>query len=200
GEVFDTDISWGKLNQRAGDYYANIVLPFGFPVANLLKQASELEIEIICPSHGVILTERIGDMIGNYLRWSENKTIDNKLLIVYDTMWGTTRKLAEKYEAEYKGKGFQVEKVCLSDEHHSSAMAKLLEAKYIFVGSPTLNNEMMPTVASFLTYMKGLKPKNRIGKAFGSFGWSGESADKIAKILEESGFELLETEKVNWNF
>ena len=78
-------------------------------------------------------------------------------------------------------------------------MTQLLDAKYIFVGSPTLNNQMLPSVAAFLCYMRGLRPKDRIGMAFGSYGWSGESIPLVQEQLKAAGMELLEARKVLWN-
>jgi len=71
-------------------------------------------------------------------------------------------------------------------------MTEVLDAKAVIIGSPTLNNGLFPTVSDFLTYMKGLKPKNRIGAAFGSYGWSGESIKLINKELEEMKFEIID--------
>ena len=59
------------------------------------------------------------------------------------------------------------------------------------VGSPTLNNGLFPTVSDLLTYMKGLKPKNKLGAAFGSYGWSGEAVKLINAELEAIGFEMI---------
>jgi len=62
----------------------------------------------------------------------------------------------------------------------------------VIIGSPTLNNQMFPTVADTLTYIKGLKPKNKIGAAFGSYGWSGEAVKLINKELEAMKFEIID--------
>lgn len=197
GEVYDTEVGFEKLMSRAGDYYANIVLPFGLQVKKLLEGASGLEIEKICPSHGVILTEFIPQMLQSYAKWADNYTDENRVVIIFDTMWGTTRKLAERLAEQFSDK--QVELIDLGKKHHSYAMAQVLDAKYIFVGSPTLNNNVMPSVAAFLTYMKGLKPKARIGLAFGSYGWSGESIGQIYEMLKSCGFEMLDSVKAQWN-
>ena len=76
--------------------------------------------------------------------------------------------------------------------HISDIMTEILTAKYICVGSPTLNNNILPTVASFLTYLKGLAPKGRHGLAFGSYGWGGQSVGMVETILKECGFDMLE--------
>ena len=200
GEVFDSDLSLEKLFERAGDYYANIVLPFSAPVKALLKNLNGFEIKTVCPSHGVILKDALPRMLEKYAAWSDNVTDGESFTVIYDTMWGTTKKMAERIFGDYTAKGFKGDIINLSEKHHSYAMARLLESKYIFIGSPTLNNGMMPSVSAFLTYMKGLKPKNRIGRAFGSYGWSGEAVPQIHDILSSCGFEMMEPEKVLWNF
>ena len=199
GETCDEELSLDKLLQRAQDYYANIVLPFGMQVKKVLEAVASLEIDVICPSHGVVLKKHIPQMIAKYAGWCENKTDDKKAVIIYDTMWGTTKKLAENLYDEYTRKGYCIEIINLSEKHHSYAMGQLLNAKIIFVGSPTLNNQVMPTVSAFLTYMKGLKPKNRVGLSFGSYGWSGESVEQINDVLSSCGFEMLEPVKAMWN-
>jgi flavorubredoxin len=71
-------------------------------------------------------------------------------------------------------------------------MTEALDAGAILVGSPTLNNGLFPTVSDFLTYMKGLKPQNKIGAAFGSYGWSGEAPKLITRELEEMKFNVID--------
>jgi len=198
GEVFDYELPLERLLDRAGDYYANIVLPFGMQVKKLLCALGGIDIEMVCPSHGVILQERVADMVGKYAAWCDNVTED-RAVIIYDTMWGTTEKLARLLADACACEGRAAELINLSERHHSYAMARLLEAKHIYVGSPTLNNQMMPTVAAFLAYMRGLKPKCRVGRAFGSYGWSGESVGQIGDILAACGFEVLEAVRVMWN-
>ncbi len=188
---YDDELGYERLMERASDYYANIVLPFGMQVQGLLKQAAPLEIELICPAHGVMLRKHIGDMVEAYGRWSRNEVQDDKVVIVYDSMWGSTAELSEKIRAEFESTGKKVSMHSLREEHYSSVMGDVLEAKFIFVGASTLNNNMMPTVAAFLTYMRGLKPKDRIGMAFGSYGWSGEAVKQAEDILSGLGWTIL---------
>lgn len=199
GAVRDCDITLGVLAERAGDYYANIVLPFGIQVTKLLGAASSLDIERICPSHGVIIEQQIPFMVESYTRWAEGQTDEKRGVIVYDTMWGTTEKIARVIAADWESQGIEIELINLSQHHYSHAMTRLLEAHYLAVGSPTLNNQMLPSVAAFLTYAKGLKPKNRVGLAFGSYGWSGESVKYIQSELEAMGCTMLEQRKALWN-
>ncbi len=198
-DIWDESLDEKFLFDRVANYYANIVLPFGASVTSLIKNLSDYSFEIACPSHGVVLHKTLPTVLESYIKWSNYEVDEKQVVIVYDTMWGTTKKLAEKIEKEWKEKGFDVSSISLSENHYSHAMGKLIDAKYIFVGSPTLNNNVLPSVSAFLTYMKGLKPKNRIGKAFGSYGWSGESIGQINEIFKNAGFETLEEEKAIWN-
>ncbi len=200
GELLDTEIEKTMLLERVANYYANIVLPFGMQVKNVAGVLSQYPISMICPSHGVALSEcSIAEVLQSYTRWASGEVQPKKLAIIYDTMWHTTEKMAEQLREEYAAQGFDVTVLSLSDVHYSEAMSQLLECSHIFVGSPTLNNGMMPTVAAFLEYMKGLKPKNRTGMAFGAYGWSGESINDVEKILTSCGFEMLPSRKVQWN-
>jgi flavorubredoxin len=114
-------------------------------------------------------------------------------------MWHSTERMAYTIKDVFEEKDIPCEIRNLQASHISDVAASILEAKYICVGSPTLNNGMLPTVAAFLTYMKGLAPKNRVGIAFGSYGWGGQSIGDIENILEASKFELpVKGLKVQW--
>jgi flavorubredoxin len=113
-------------------------------------------------------------------------------------MWGSTEKLAKAIENAFEEKNIEVQMAHLGTRHISDIMTQLLCAEYICVGSPTLNNGMLPTVAAFLTYMKGLAPKNRKALAFGSYGWGGQSIGQIDEILKSCGFEMMEPVKAEY--
>ena len=186
----DRDYPLGLLMSEAKKYYANIVLPYGAQVQKALLAAKDLAIEYICPSHGVVWSEHIGKIVGAYVDWSANATSD-KAVVVYDTMWGSTRKMAEVLVDKFEEENISVELVNLQCTHISDIMTKLVDARYICVGSPTLNNNILPTVASFLCYLSGLAPKNRIGLAFGSYGWGGQSVKIVEDALQKMNFELM---------
>ncbi|KQC06943.1 MAG: MBL fold metallo-hydrolase [Candidatus Cloacimonas sp. SDB] len=190
-ERFDDEFPFNIMMQEAAKYYANIVLPYSSQVQKALEAVSGLDIKTICPSHGLILRNHISEILKNYQKWSANQT-DKKALIIYDTMWGSTRKIAYAIQEAFESRGYENRLLNLQSTHISDIMTEILSAKYICIGSPTLNNNILPTVASMLTYLKGLAPRNRFGLAFGSYGWGGQSVDIIEQILEECGFELLD--------
>ncbi len=186
---FDDEVGWEILCEEAGKYYANIVLPFGDQVKKALDALSGLKIDMIGPSHGIIWRSFIPKILEEYQKWSTNQT-ENKALIVYDTMWGSTEKLAYMLREGLTEVGVPVTMKNLKVTHISDVMTDLLTSKMILIGSPTINNGMLPTLGAFLTYIKGLKPKNRIGFAFGSYGWSGQAAGQIEEVMKELKWEL----------
>ncbi|MDI3535495.1 MAG: hypothetical protein PWQ82_1860 [Thermosediminibacterales bacterium] len=189
-ECFDDEFPFDIMLEEAGKYYANIVLPYGSQVHKALEALTGLDIEIIAPSHGLIWRSYVPKIVKEYEKWAANETED-MAVIVYDTMWNSTERIAYAIQKAFDDKGISTKMMNLKTNHISDIMTHVLKARYICLGSPTLNNNMLPTVASFLTYLKGLAPKKRIGMAFGSFGWSGQSVGQIEEVLKEAGFELL---------
>ena len=186
---FDDEYPKNTLFDEAQKYYANIVLPYGAQVQKALAVVKELKPEVIAPSHGLIWRKYISEILHKYDKWSSNQA-DEKAVIVYDTMWGSTKKLAYAIANGFEQCNIPFQMLNLQFNHISDIMTELVEAKYVCVGSPTLNNNILPTTASFLTYLKGLAPKNRVALAFGSFGWGGQSIGLVREDLEKCKFEM----------
>jgi len=107
-------------------------------------------------------------------------------------MWGSTKTMAKAIHDGLLQEGVAVKMLNMKHTHRSDVLTELLDAKAVVIGSATLNNGMLPTVADVLTYMKGLRPKGRVGAAFGSYGWSGEALKLINKSLEDMKIELVD--------
>ena len=146
---------------------------------------------MICPDHGILWRESPAKIISAYAEWSRQKP-RNKAIVIYDTMWESTRVMAEAIVDGLGREGVEAYSRRLRAWHRSDIMTDVLDAGALLVGSCTLNNGMYPSVADFLCYMKGLKPRNKIGAAFGSYGWSGEAVGIINKELEEMKIELVD--------
>ncbi|MBW1962212.1 MAG: FprA family A-type flavoprotein [Deltaproteobacteria bacterium] len=191
-EKFD-DVVGDEIMWHAKKYFANILLLYAPLILKLIEKVKELGLEfnMICPDHGIIWRRNPGKIIEAYARWSRQET-ENKALVVYDTMWHSTERMAEAIASGIASESVRVRPMHLRKWHRSDIMTEVLDAKAIVVGSPTLNNSLFPTVSDFLTYMKGLKPKNRIGAAFGSYGWSGEAVKLIREQLNDMKFDLIE--------
>jgi flavorubredoxin len=190
-ERFDDQIPLDIILEEAAKYYANIVFPYGSNVQKVLEATSGLNIGIIAPSHGIVWRSHIKDIAREYQKWATNAT-ENKAVIVYDSMWGSTEKIAYAIQEAFENKNVSTRMLNLKANDISDVMTHVLTAKYICVGSPTLNNNMLPTVAAFLYYLKGLAPQKRIALAFGSYGWGGQSVGQIEEILKSCRFELME--------
>ncbi|MBN1327390.1 MAG: FprA family A-type flavoprotein [Candidatus Cloacimonetes bacterium] len=196
-ERFDGEIPLGIILEEAKKYYANIVLPYSRQVIKALEALDGIPLDYICPSHGLIWHNRIPEILSEYQKWSANQ-VENKAVIVYDTMWKSTEKMAYAIQDVFEEKGIMTGMYQLQHNHISDIMTEILNSKYICVGSPTLNNNILPNVAAFLTYLKGLAPSGRIGLAFGSYGWGGQSIGIVDTILKECGFDLLESIKAQY--
>jgi len=188
---FDDEVDLTVLMQEATTYFANIVMHLSTSVGRALKALENLDIDMVAPSHGVIWRSRIGEILEKYRGWVAGETI-HRAVIVYDSMWESTHQIARALSEGLAKGGVEVKVHRLSASHNSDAIADILEAKAVLVGSPTLNNGVFPTVASFLTYMKGLKPRGKIGAFFGSYGWGGGARKAVEAELEAAGVELLE--------
>ena len=197
-ERFDDEIDWGILKEEAAKYYANIVMPYGGQVANALQALSTLDIDMIAPSHGIIWKSHISDIIKQYEQWANNET-ENKAMIIYDSMWDSTEKIAHALKDGIEKEGLNVNIRNLKNTHISDIIKDILSTKLVLIGSPTLNNTMLPTMGSFLTYLKGLRPKNRIGFVFGSYGWGGQAVGEMEKYLRDLQWEL-PLESINLNY
>lgn len=192
-ERFADQIDRDILKHAMREYYANIVLPFSPIVLKTLDLVAEmgLEIDMIAPDHGLIFRgQDVAFALDSYRAFAEQKP-SNKAVITYDTMWHSTEKMAQAIAAGLAEEGVSVKIMGLKANHHSAVMTEIFDAAAVIVGSPTHNNGILPKVAGLLTYVKGLRPQNKIGAAFGSFGWSGESVKIITEWLEKMEMELV---------
>lgn len=189
-ETFDDQIG-DAIMPHAKKYFANILLLYAPLIQKLVQKVTDLglQIDMICPDHGVIWRKDPAKIIDAYVRWSNQET-KKKAIVLYDTMWHSTEMMANSIAAGIAAEGVDVRPMYLRKWHRSDIMTEILDAKAVVVGSPTLNNQLFPTLADILTYMKGLKPKNKIGAAFGSYGWSGEAVKLIEQELTAMNIEL----------
>ena len=189
-ERADTECDLPEAYIQARKYYANIVQPYGMQTGKALAALEGLEISAICPSHGIVWTKHIPDILALYKSWVANE-YDDTAAIVYDTMWHSTEAMAHAIENAFLACGYKPRLYNLHYCHNSDIIADAMTAKYIAVGSPTLNNNMMPSVASFLTYFKGLNGNRKKFIAFGSYGWGGQSPDQVYEGLKSPKCEPL---------
>lgn len=193
---FDDECELPKLLEEAKSYYANIVAPYGKQVLKTLETASQLDIELIAPAHGVMWRSHIADIVGAYPAWASGKYAP-KVLVIYDSMWQSTEMMAEEIYAgavEYGQKLKQADPNAPTLDVHlmharkttlTRIAAEALDAGAVAFGSATLNAYLMPAMASVLAYFQGLKFREKTAVAFGSFGWGPGGPETIQKKLVE---------------
>ncbi|SNR68587.1 Flavorubredoxin [Humidesulfovibrio mexicanus] len=194
-ERFCDEVDRSAIFASLADYYANIVLPYSAVVLKTLDAlvGMNLDIDMLCPDHGLIWRgkEDVAYALDCYRQFALQKPT-KKAVIVYDTMWHSTEKMASAICDGLAAEGISVRIMSVKHNHHSAVMREVLDAGAVLVGSPTHNNGILPLVADVLTYMKGLRPQNKIGAAFGSFGWSGECVKILTEHLVGMGMEMVE--------
>lgn len=197
-ERFDHELEWGVLKEEAAKYYANIVMPYGSQVEKALSSIQDLEINMIAPSHGIIWKTHIDKIVNEYKKWAKYES-EQKALIIYDSMWGSTEIIANVLREGINEIGINVSIRNLKNTHISDIISEVLTTKLILLGSPTLNNGLLPTMGGFLSYMKGLRPKNKIGFVFGSYGWGGQAVGEIEKIIRDLSWDI-PIQNININY
>lgn len=190
-ERFDDQVDQAELMEHAQKYYANILLLYSPLVQKLLGTVREmdLKVDMIAPDHGLIWRSNPSRILEAYDCWSRQLT-KPKALVIYDTMWESTATMARAIADGLMQEGLSVQVMDLRHTHRSDVMTQVLDATALVLGSSTLNNGMLPKMADLIHYMRGLKPQNKLGAAFGSFGWSGEGVRMLEQALGEMKVEI----------
>ena len=183
----ERDIS--EVMHQAKKYYANILMPYGMQAQKAISALAGLKISMIATGHGVSWRSNISDIIEAYQKWSSFEKTD-KAVVVFATMWHTTEIMAKNIADAFYAIGIKPVLFDLRTDHISDVATELLDAKFLAVGSPTLNNQMMPSIAGLLCYIKGLAPKGLKGFAFGSYGWGGQSIGQVEQALKDCKVEI----------
>jgi len=189
---FDDEVDSCALMDEALKYYANILWPFGQIIAAKIKEitASKIPIKIIAPSHGIIWRRSPGDIINAYARWTSNET-RKKAVIAYETMWGATEKMALSIARGLIESGVETCVFDVTKTDSTEIVGRMLEARGLLFGSSTHDNDMLPNIAGFMEFVKGLKPRGRASAVFGSFGWAGGAVKEMEDVVKSSGAELV---------
>jgi len=179
------------LEYEMSKYYANIINAQSSKILALLDSLPvlNLPIRIIAPDHGPLFRKDFDQVFAAYRRYAEQKP-QKRAVVVFSTMWHATEKLARAFADGVRSAQVEVEIIDLAVSERSEVMTAVARSGLVAFGAPTMNNQMFPAMADVLTYIKGLKPLNKIGFAFGSCGWSGEGAKQITAELEAMKFDL----------
>jgi len=105
-------------------------------------------------------------------------------------MWGSTEKMALSMAEGLFSRGYAISMINASLTSRATVITEIMFSEILIVGSPTINNGIFPSLADILTYVKGLKPQNLRGQAFGSYGWSGEAVTLLKEMMLAMNIKL----------
>lgn len=185
--------SMSELDDAVVDYYANILMPFGQLIKTKIADIQKLglEIDMIAPDHGIIWRSNPNKVLQMYLDMANGRA-KLSVSIIYDTMWHSTEYMTLPIMQGIKDEGVECKVIKLRATPMSDAIKDFWLSRGCLMGSPTLNNLMYPTVAEFLYHLRGLRPKNRIVGAFGSYGWGGGAVKEAYEEFKRMGLEIFE--------
>ncbi len=192
--LYADEVDQDILYKEALKYYANILAPFSLMVTKKINEilAMNLEISMICPSHGLIWRKNPEKIIEKYLEWANNYK-ENQITIIYDTMWNDTRKMAENIARgiQNKDKNVTIKLMNTAKDDKTDVLTEVFKSKIVLVGSPTVNNGYLHSIAGILEMIRGMKLRTKKAAAFGSYGWSGEAVKLITEELKKAGLEII---------
>ncbi|HKL99380.1 MAG TPA: flavodoxin domain-containing protein, partial [Mobilitalea sp.] len=192
--LYNDVVDTSELYAEATKYYANILTPFSPLVTKKIDELLKLNlaVDMICPSHGIIWKDNPLQIVEQYLKWADNYQ-ENQITLVYDSMWNSTRKMAEAiaHGIEQADSAVRVKLMNASKEDKNDVITEVFKSKGILLGSPVINNGYLYSIGGLLEMMKGLKFKNKKAAAFGSYGWSGEAVKQMTEELNKSGFQIV---------
>ena len=191
---FDDQNPLETVMEEAAKYFGNILMPLAPLIPPLLKKVKKMgiPIEMIAPSHGVIWRTHPEKIIQAYIDWSTG-VADDRVLVIYDTMWKSTETMAKAIAQGISAAGVESKLINVRNNHRSDIMKEILMSKVLVIGSPTINEGIFPTVAELLIYLKGLRPLKKKGVAFGSYGWGGEAIPAINDAMKGMGVEIIDS-------
>lgn len=191
-ERFDDETDQCALMDEAAKYYANILFPLSSLISKKIEEVVKMNIPItmIAPSHGIIWRKDPMKIINAYVSWARNET-KKKVVVVYESMWGATEKMARKIVEGIADAGVSAKLFDIAVSDRTEVVKEMLDAEGYLMGSSTHDNDMLPTMAGFLEFLKGLKPKGRVASVFGSYGWSGGATASIEKEVKEAGINIV---------
>lgn len=193
--LYNDLVDQAELKREALKYYANILTPFSLLVTKKINEVLSLNLPVsmICPSHGVIWRDDPTQIVKQYLEWADSYQ-ENQITLVYDSMWESTRAMAEAIMRgiQQTDKSVTLKLFNAAKEDKNDIIAEIFKSTAVLIGSSTINNGILHSIGGLLEMIRGLKFMGKKAAAFGSYGWSGEAVKQIGERLTASGFTLVD--------
>lgn len=186
GNIFDDEITFDTTwVNDARRYYTNIVGKYGVQVQALLKKASSLDIEMICPLHGPIWRKDLGLLLDKYQKWSTYTPEDKTVMIAYATMYGNTENAANVLAGMLADKGVKnIAMYDVSETDVSELVAESFRCSHLVLAAPTYNSGIQPKMEAYLSDIKALSLQNRTVAVIDNGTWAATAGKQMIGMLE----------------
>lgn len=190
------DLAQVDIKEDFITYYKLIMHPHRRYVQEMIEKIKDLDIKMIAPSHGFIIRDEVQSFIDIYDNMSKNTELDKKALILYSTMTGNTKKIANIFKEKFEEQNITSELIDVNKDPMDNIMNAINEADAIFFGSSTKYGDMIGNMEEVLKNLKTLNLEKKLGAAFGSYGWSGEAIEVIQDYLNKTNLRSLNTSDI----
>jgi len=177
-------------------YYQLIMHPHRLYVREMLNKIKDLDIQMIAPSHGYILREKVSNYIKIYDDLSTNINAVSRALILYSSMTGNTKKIALQIKEYYDQNSIKSDVIDVNKTDKNEIIEKVKTSDIVFFGSATKYADMIGSMEEILKELKELNLEGKYAVSFGSYGWSGEPIEIMQDYLNESSFTTLNTSDI----
>ncbi len=182
--ALDVDEPWDDEARR---YYIGIVGKYGAQVQNLLKKAATLDISVICPLHGPVLTENLGHYLSLYNTWSSYDVESDGIVVAYTSVYGNTKKAVELFAEKLRGKGCpRVVVYDLARCDLSAAIADAFRYGKLVLATTTYNADVFPPMHAFVHGLTERNFQNRTVGLIENGSWAPQAAKVMRQMLEKS--------------
>ncbi|MDR2917585.1 MAG: FprA family A-type flavoprotein [Tannerella sp.] len=191
GGIIDKDMNTTRYWSEMIRYYSNIVGKYGNPVQKALQKLADVDIQMICSTHGPVWNEQKTKAIETYDRLSRYEGI-NGVTLIYGSMYGHTEHMAETIASALSDGGVRDIKMHnVSNCHSSYILRDIFNYKGVIIGSPTYSNQIFPEIDSLLNRIELREIKDRLFGYFGSFTWAGAAVKRLAAFGETMKWEIV---------
>ncbi len=187
---FDDEVPLCTVLEEARVYYANIVTPYSARVLKTLNDLAGVPVEMIAPSHGVIWRRHAGEILKAYANWANGRPKPT-VVVLYDSMWGSTARMAEAIYEGASQPGVSARLIALRQSNLTRLATEMLDCAAVAFGSSTLNQGMLPQAAAAVNYLTGLRFASRPAFAFGSYGWGKGGPEALDEALKAMKWEVV---------
>lgn len=196
GNIFNDEIDFDRdWLDDARRYYTNIVGKYGAPVQALLKKASGLDIQVICPLHGPIWRSDLGYILDKYDAWSSYEPEESAVMIAYASMYGNTENMANVLSAKLADAGItNIAVYDISNTHVSTLISETFRCNHIVLAAPTYNGNVYPLMENYLNDMKALAVQKRTVAVLDNGTWASSAGKQMCdKLSEMKDIKILDT-------